>query len=105
MSYCDVFDFEDHPLGQTSVVTHKIDTSDASTIHRRLYRVSHAERHIIQAEVDKVLFKSVIEPALFEFLGIASCVGQRAGWQLAILCRLPSTKQDHKKGCAPSPAD
>lgn len=59
-SFRDIFDFDDRPLSQTSVVTHKINTGDASPIRRRPYRVSHAERQIIQREVDKMLTKDVI---------------------------------------------
>ena len=61
-SYGDIFDFNDRPLGQTSVVTHRINTGDASPIRRRPYRVSAAERTIIQKEVDKMMDKHIIEP-------------------------------------------
>ena len=62
-SYWDVFDFCDRPLGQTCAVKHRINTGDASPVHRRPYRVSSTERHIIQKEVDKMLAKDIIEPS------------------------------------------
>lgn len=62
-SYRDIFDLDDRPLGQTSVVTHRINTGDASPIHRRPYRVSATERAIIQKEVDKMMDKDIIEPS------------------------------------------
>lgn len=62
-SYQDIFDFGDRNLGQTSVVTHRIDTGDARPIRRRPYRVSAPERAIIQREVDKMLDKGIIEPS------------------------------------------
>lgn len=99
-SYRDVIDIENRPLEQTSVVTHKLDTGDASPIRRRPYRMSHMERHVIQTKVDKTLAKSVIES-----LHIADCLGKNEGWQLAILCKLPSTEQDYEKGYLPSPVD
>lgn len=63
VSYQDIFDFGDRPLGQTSVVTHRIHTGDASPIHRRPYRVSAPERAVIQQEVEKMLGKGIIEPS------------------------------------------
>lgn len=36
----DMFELEDPPLGQTSILTHKIKTSDAGALCRRHYRVS-----------------------------------------------------------------
>ncbi|XP_070380697.1 putative nuclease HARBI1 [Dermacentor albipictus] len=60
-SYRDIFELDDRPLGQTSVVTHRINTGDASPIHRRLYRVSATEGAIIQKEVDRIMDKVIIE--------------------------------------------
>lgn len=60
-TYRDIFDFDDRPLGQTSLVSHRIHTGDAIPIRRRPYRVSHSERQVIQREVDKVLSKDVID--------------------------------------------
>lgn len=62
-SYRDIFDLDDRPLGQTSLVKHRINTGDAAPIHRRPYRVSASERQIIQAEVNKMLTKGIIEPS------------------------------------------
>ncbi|XP_049273509.1 uncharacterized protein LOC125759160 [Rhipicephalus sanguineus] len=62
-SYLDIFDLDDRPLGRTRVVAHRIDTGDASPLHKRPYRVSHPERQIIQKEVEKMLDKDVIEPS------------------------------------------
>lgn len=55
----DIFGFHDHPLGQTSVITHKINTGDAGAI-RRLYRGSNAEKQIMERWVDKRLMKDLI---------------------------------------------
>lgn len=63
LSYSDIFDLENRPLGQTTVVQHSIHTGDAQPVHRRPYRVSAAERAIIQKEVDKMLAKNIIEPS------------------------------------------
>ncbi|XP_037565099.2 glutamate receptor 1-like [Dermacentor silvarum] len=58
----DIFDLDDYPLRQMSVVTHRINTGDASPIHRRPYRFSKAEWAIAQKEVDKIMNKDIIEP-------------------------------------------
>uniref|UniRef100_L7LV95 RNA-directed DNA polymerase n=1 Tax=Rhipicephalus pulchellus TaxID=72859 RepID=L7LV95_RHIPC len=60
-SYQDIFDLNDRPLGQTTVVKHRINTGDANPIHRRPYRVSSTERQVIQTEVDKMLARNIIE--------------------------------------------
>lgn len=62
-SYRDIFDLDNQPLGQTSVVKHQIHTGNASPIHRRPYRVSPTERQVIQKEVDKMLARDIIEPS------------------------------------------
>lgn len=62
-SHRDIFDFDGRPLGQTSVVTHHINTGDARPIRRRPYRVSQTERGVIQREVDEMLKRDVIEPS------------------------------------------
>lgn len=62
-SFRDIFDFDDRPLGQTTLVKHRINTGDASPLHRRPYRVSATERQVIQKEVDKMLQKDIIEPS------------------------------------------
>lgn len=41
VSCCDIFYFDERPPGQTSVVTHRINTGDATLIRQRPYQVSH----------------------------------------------------------------
>ncbi|KAK8767610.1 hypothetical protein V5799_005610 [Amblyomma americanum] len=62
-SFCDIFDFDARVLTRTSVVTHRINTGDAAPLHRRPYRVSSAERTVMNQEVDKMLAKDIIEPS------------------------------------------
>lgn len=59
--YRDIFDFDNRPLSQTSVVTHRINTGDAIPIHQRPYPVSVSERAVIQPEVQKMLEKDIIK--------------------------------------------
>lgn len=85
MSYRDIFDFNDRPLGQTSVVTHRINTGDASPIRRRPYRVSHAEREVIQREVDKMFTKDVIEPSCSPWASPVVLVKKKDGsWRFCV---------------------
>lgn len=63
-SHIEIFsDFGNRPLGQTSVVVHRIHIGDASLVHWCPYRVSATEQSIIQQEVNKMLAKDIIEPS------------------------------------------
>lgn len=52
-----VFDIQDGNLGRADLVEHSIDTSDASPIRHRPYRVSSAERQTIKKQVSDMLEK------------------------------------------------
>lgn len=56
------FDSHQSSLGQTSTVTHAIDTGDHAPLRQRPYRVSVAERQVIEDQVDKMLQSGVIQP-------------------------------------------
>lgn len=56
-------DFSNRPLGQTSVVVHRIHIGNASPVQWRPYRVSATEQSVIQQEVNKMLAKDIIEPS------------------------------------------
>lgn len=84
-SFADVFDLGDKPLGRSTTVTHRIDTGDARPIHRRPYRVSHAERGIIQNEVEKMLAKDVIEPSSSPWASPVVLVKKKDGtWRFCV---------------------
>ncbi|XP_049518616.1 uncharacterized protein LOC125943367 [Dermacentor silvarum] len=84
-SYHDIFDFDDRSLSQTSVVQHRIDTGNASPIRRRPYRVSLAERRVIQGEVDKMLTKGVIEPSSSPWASPVVLVKKKDGsWRFCV---------------------
>lgn len=51
------FDFQKGPLGRADSVEHSIDTSDASLVRHRPYRVSSTERQTIEKEVTDMLEK------------------------------------------------
>nr|XP_037272883.1 zinc finger protein 184-like [Rhipicephalus microplus] len=62
-SYEDIIDLHDRPLGQMTIVKHRISTDHANPAYRRPYRISSIERHVIQKEVDKMLARNIIEPS------------------------------------------
>lgn len=84
-SYRDIFDLDNRPLGQTSHVTHRINTADATPIRRRPYRVSHAERTVIQQEVEKMLRKDVIEQSSSPWASPVVLVKKKDGsWRFCV---------------------
>uniref|UniRef100_A0A224Z164 Tick transposon n=1 Tax=Rhipicephalus zambeziensis TaxID=60191 RepID=A0A224Z164_9ACAR len=57
------FDVGQTSLGRTSAVTHRIDTGAQSPLRQRPYRVSPAERRVINEQVDDMLRRDVIQPS------------------------------------------
>ncbi|UYV76975.1 hypothetical protein LAZ67_14002656 [Cordylochernes scorpioides] len=58
--YDKIFDKNNEPVKQTSVIKHKIETENHQPIKHRPYRVSPTERQAIQTEVDKMLDAGII---------------------------------------------
>jgi transposase InsO family protein len=58
-----IFDNEKKGVTNTIKVRHRINTGDHPPIKQRAYRVSPAERRIIQNEVDKMQKKGIIQPS------------------------------------------
>ena len=61
LDFEDIFVGEDGTLGQTSVVTHTIDTSGSVPIKLPARRVPLSRKQVIEDEVDKMLAQGVIE--------------------------------------------
>ena len=62
-TYRDVFALTDAELGQTKLVTHRIDTGDSAPIKIPPHRTSPAKMPIIRDEVKSMLEKGVIQPS------------------------------------------
>lgn len=62
LSIKDNFVGADGKVGQTDLLTHKIDTGDNSPIRLPSRRIAFKQREIIDAELDKMLQNNVIEP-------------------------------------------
>lgn len=84
-SFKDIFDLDDRPLGQATAVQHRIHTGDANPVRRRPYRVSMTERQTIQAEVDKMLRKDIIEPSTSPWASPVILVRKKDGtWRFCV---------------------
>lgn len=53
---------ESKGLGETTLITHRIDTGDAQPIRQRYYRLSPEKQRILVEQVDEMLGLDVIEP-------------------------------------------
>lgn len=61
--YSTLFDLPHLPLGIARNVYHHIDTGDTRPLRQRPYRVSDAERKLIEKEVDDMLSRNIIRPS------------------------------------------
>ncbi|UYV62287.1 hypothetical protein LAZ67_2000001 [Cordylochernes scorpioides] len=61
--FSDIFDFEKKSFPVSGEIKHKIDTSDYPPVRQRPYRVSPAERRVIQSEVEKMMETKIIRPS------------------------------------------
>lgn len=57
------FDRDQSGLSRTSAVVHRIDTGQQAPLRQRPYRVSSAERRVIDEQVDDMLKRGIIEPS------------------------------------------
>ena len=65
--YDNVFAWDPKNLGCTDLVEHEIHTGDALPIYKKPYRVSHAEREIIQKQVEEMLENGIIRHSSSEW--------------------------------------
>jgi hypothetical protein len=60
--YQNLFAWNPNDFGQTSVVTHKIDTGNATSIGQRFYRTSYQNQLFIKEEIQRLLDARLIVP-------------------------------------------
>lgn len=60
LSFKDIFVGADGKVGQTILVTHKIDTGDNSPIRLPSRRIAFKQREIIDLELDKKCYKTML---------------------------------------------
>lgn len=61
--YQDVFAKDDNDLGETSLVSHHIDTGDAHPIKQRPYSIPFAQKEEVRKQIKSMLEKEVIRPS------------------------------------------
>ncbi|XP_064475510.1 uncharacterized protein LOC135389384 [Ornithodoros turicata] len=61
--YASLFDLDDSPLGSAAHVKHRIDTGTTPPLRQRPFRVSAAEREVIEKEVQNMLSRKIIRPS------------------------------------------
>lgn len=84
-SYYNIFDFDNRQLGQTTTVSHRIETANEPPVHQRSYRVSASERKIIQQEVDKMLSRGIILPSTSPWSSPVVLVRKKDGtWRFCV---------------------
>lgn len=82
--YADIFDF-DRKQGHTDLVRHPIDTQGHRPIRQKPYRVSHAERTVIQQHVQEMLDDGVIEESSSPWAAPVVLVRKKDGsWRFCI---------------------
>lgn len=54
--------YEERGLGRTKLITHRIDTGDATPIRQRYYRMSPEKQRILIEQLDEMLKDDVVEP-------------------------------------------
>ncbi len=62
--YQDIFALSSDELGRTGLVRHRIETGDSPPIKQRPYRVSEAQRGIIEEHVADMLNRGIIQPSV-----------------------------------------
>lgn len=62
--FADIFSAHSYDYGKTDLITHSINTGDASPIKLRPYRTSPAIQTVLQQEVSKLLDHNIIEESL-----------------------------------------
>lgn len=82
------FDVHSSTLGQTTAAAHRIQTDEASIVRRRPYRVSLAERKIIEENVADMLQQKVIRPSASPWSSPVVLVRKKRRFR-ALLRRLP----------------
>ena len=78
-NYQDLFAWEPDDFGCTSVVSHRIDTGDATPIKQRFYRTSYQNQLFIKEEIQRLLEMGLIKPSMSQWTSPVVVVEKKNG--------------------------
>lgn len=77
--YHNLFAWDPNDFGRTSVVTHKIDTGDATPVGQRFYRTSYQNQLFIKEEIQRLLDAGLIVPSKSQWTSPVVVVEKKNG--------------------------
>ena len=77
--YNDLFVWEPDQFGKTNVITHAIDTGEATPIKQRFYRTSYNNQQFIKEEIDRLLKTGLIKPSKSQWTSPVVVVEKKNG--------------------------
>ena len=78
-SYQDLFAWEPNDFGRTSVISHRIDTEDATLIKQRFYRTSYQNQLFIKEEIQRLLEIGLIKPSMSQWTSPVVVIEKKNG--------------------------
>jgi len=75
----DLFIWESDQFGKTNVITHTIDTGNASPLKQRFYRTSYKNQEFIKEEIDRLLKSGLIQPSRSQWTSPVVVVEKKNG--------------------------
>ncbi|CAB4421455.1 unnamed protein product [Rhizophagus irregularis] len=100
--YNNLFAWNSNDFGQTSVVTHNIDTGSATPIKQRFYRTSHQNQLFIKEEIQRLLEASLIVPSSSQWTSPVVVVEKKNG-KKRLCVDYRKLNKVTKKDCYPLP--
>ena len=87
--YKHVFSVDDTDIGNTNIITHRINTKSDKIVYRRQYRHSEDQHRQIEEEVEKLLECGVIKPSMSPYNNPVLMVPkkEKGKWRFCLDCR------------------
>src|SRR5208282_1201099 len=98
----DLFVWKPNEFGRTSVVTHHIDTEDATPIKQRFYRTSYQNQQFIKEEIGHLLDVGLISPSNSQWSSPVVIVEKKNG-KKRLCVDYRKLNKVTKKDCYPLP--
>jgi hypothetical protein len=100
--YQDLFACDPDDFGRTSVITHRIDTGEASPIKQRFYRTSYQNQLFIKEEIQRLLAAGLIRPSKSQWTSPVVVVEKKNG-KKRLCVDYQKLNAVTKKDCYPLP--